>query len=276
MRGQLRPSKRPRRQPAAGNPAQRTERGRKYLKTFKKLLSIALLTALLLAIAVPAFAAKLPEEETVYLLSTDGSHSWWFYHIGIMDSTNKTKVASLKSSKKAVCSIVGINRYCSEYTYLTGEDEDEAYSDTSIMIRPLKAGKANITAKIDGVANTMKLTVKKYVNPVKSFVITGISSKNLKSKFAKSGYCRDELTKNAKKGNLKITAASGWEITEVSWRNETNGLTYSQWLRTPKASFTLAIPAMKATEDYEIEVYFRNKTDGASLTVDYNLINLDD
>lgn len=243
------------------------------MKIFRKLLCTALLAALLLAIAAPALAdAHLPKTHTVYLLSRDGSNSWWSYHVGIDESTQATKVKSLKSSKPAYASVVGINRWFSEYDYFEDEGEDETYGDVSVMLRPKKPGTTTISAKIDGVLSKMKLKVLKYVNPVKSLYITPISSANLKTKFAKGSYIVEDTPEcTGKKGYLKVAAASGWKVSHVQWENETTGLEYTWRIRDSRTSVKMPIPAMNEEEDYYIDIDFYNATTGASLDVTYVL-----
>ena len=244
------------------------------MKLMKKLLCVALLAALMLAIAAPALAdISVPEEETSYLLSTDGSMTWWSRSVYIGGTTASTKIKNMKSSKSSVVSVIGLSRSTEIEEYFgeeEGRDPDE-WGSASLLVRPKKAGKANITMKIDGKIYKTVYTVKKYVNPIKSLVLTGVGTKNLKNKFAKRTDIDDSLKANAKKGAIKVKAASGWRISEIRWENETTGLEYSQWMRNDVTSASLDIPAMKKTEEYRIVVYFRNIADDGSLSMEYYL-----
>ena len=243
------------------------------MKLMKKLLCVALMAALMLAVAVPALAnTNAPESVTIYKSSKDNSHVM-LGNIPIWDIDPDTKITKPKSSKTSILVIEGINRWSSATTWYD-DSEGDMNADANIYVNPIKAGRANVSFKVAGVAQKVAVTVKAYANPIKSFVITGISSNNLRAKFAKSSWVTDEMTKNAKKGSIKISAATGWKITGIDWRNEATGLDYSYWMSTPKTSVNLSIPAMKTTENYEITVNFENTTNGGSMFVGYYLFNV--
>ena len=243
------------------------------MKLMRKLLCVVLMAALLAAVAVPALAeVEVPESVTIYKASSDNSHTH-LGNINIWGVTPSMKITKPKSSKTSVLKVSGLNRWSSSTTWYDG-DEDSDDADISIYINPIKAGKANVSFKIAGVAYKVAVTVKKYVNPFKKFIITGISGENMKSKFAQSAWVTDEMTSNAKKGSIKIATISGWKIYGISWRNENTGLEYSQWLPTPKSSITFPIPAMKTTENYDITLSLENTTTGGDLYVDYSIFNV--
>lgn len=83
-----------------------------------------------------------------------------------------SKVSGLKSSNKAVVTVkLSKSTYGTSQTYYT------------ILAAPKKAGTATVSFKCQGKAYKIKVTVKKYVNPVKSVKIgaTTVSGSKFKS-----------------------------------------------------------------------------------------------
>lgn len=243
------------------------------MKLFKKLLCTVLAVAMLLSVAAVAFAVEVPEAVTFYRTSNDAEDSSYGF-FSLYGVNSDTKIGKFKSSKKTVASIYSVERYSS---YWEGYEYDDTSSwhAVSVGLRLLKAGTTNITSKIDGTSYKTKVTVKKYTNPVKSFVITGIGSKNLKSAFAKRSYNDAPLTKAAKKGNIKLKAASGWKIESIAWRNDSTGQSYHfNSYDKPVSSVTLPIPAMKTTVNYSIGFTMINTKTGASIGFDYWISNV--
>ena len=242
------------------------------MKLVKKLLSVVLMAALLLAVAAPALAeVVVPNKVTVYMACNDGS-------IGSNGKTDitgfepTTQIKSIKSSNQKVVKISSVTR-----TDMTLEMLEYGMSSTisaaTIEYKLLKAGTAIISMKIDGTTCKSKVIVKKYANPIKSLVLTGIGSKNLKTKFAKTSWVSDKLNANAKRGMVKLSAASGWKITDVKWVNNNNGLSTERSFKTPKASVALSIPAMKKSGDYCIIMDFVNTENDATMKAYYWLGN---
>lgn len=249
------------------------EREEIKMKLFKKLLCTVLAVAMLLSVAAVAFAVEVPEAVTFYRSSTYADDSsFGFFSLYGMNSD--TKIGKITSSKKAVATVYGVERY-SGYWEGYEYDDTSSWDDATVQLRLLKAGTTNITSKIDGNSYKTKVTVKKYTNPVKSFVITGIGSKNLKSAFAKRSYNDAPLTKAAKKGNIKLKAASGWKIESIAWRNDSTGQSYHfSSYEKPVSSVTLPIPAMKTTINYSIEFTMINTKTDASIGFDYWISNV--
>lgn len=243
------------------------------MKNTRKLLCLLLAAALMILTVVPALADVDVDTtaQTIYLAKKDGSvtSSEWIYIYGI---EKNTKIVDVKSSNKAVAAIRCIERSQSDYEYYDPDEERSDYS-ACIQVIFIKAGKATVSFKIDDKTYKKNFTVVGYVNPVKNFQLTGFNTKNLKAKFVK-GYEFDEtMTRNAKAGYLKVTAASGWKVKELYWcdRNDysnsrrysfgTNGVNTAQ----------MPTPAMNKTGSYYVRANLVNSKNGGTQTVYYYL-----
>lgn len=242
------------------------------MKLMKKLLCITLMAALLLAVAAPALAdVVVPDKVTAYLASTDGSVATTG-KINIVGIDPTSVIKSVKSSNKKIVKVNSVMRTDISLEILeTGTIS--AINGATIQYQLLKAGAANVSMKIDGATYKTKVIAKKYANPIKSLVLTGAGSKNLKAKFAKTSWVSEELNAKIQQGTLKLSAASGWKITNVRWVNNNNGLSMERWLQTPKSSITMSIPAMKKSGSYCIKMDFDNTENGATMEVYYWLGN---
>ena len=150
------------------------------------------------------------------------------------------------------------------------ETSDDFYAYIGLKIK--KLGKATISFKVDGKAYKKVITAISYENPVKSLQVTGINTKNLKSQFAKKNSAEATLTKNAKAGAIKVTAAKGWKITRIYWQDYSD---YSDrgygFGSRGVASASMAIPAMKKNTSYYIYVQLLNADLGVGQTVYYRI-----
>ena len=130
---------------------------------------------------------------TVYQ-STDDN---WF------NVTGSKKFSALKSSKKSVAKV-------------------EKDGSKKLMVTVKKPGTTKISFKYGGKKKTVKMVVKKYTCPVKTFKI---GSKNLTKKYKKTDLYDTTATYT---GKLKVKAKSGWKVGKIKvlrMGDEDTGLT---------------------------------------------------
>ena len=151
-----------------------------------------------------------------------------------------SKVSGLKSSNKAVVTVkLSKSTYGTSQTYYT------------ILAVPKKAGTATVSFKCQGKTYKIKVTVKKYVNPVRSVKIgtTTVSG----SRFKSSSETSLRYAKFArKKVKTTVTLAKGWKLGELyiySGNNPANGsmkpaIEYMQkgWMRSESVANGGKIP----------------------------------
>lgn len=122
-----------------------------------------------------------------------------------------SKVSGLKSSNKAVVTVKLYLRHFTDILYDSGS--------------PKKAGTATVSFKCQGKTYKIKVTVKKYVNPVKSVKIGATTVSG--SKFKSSSETSLSYAKFAgKKVKTTVTLAKGWKLGELyiySGNNPANG-----------------------------------------------------
>lgn len=113
-----------------------------------------------------------------------------------------SKVSGLKSSNKAVVTVkLSESTYGTSQTYYT------------ILAVPKKAGTATVSFKCQGKTYKIKVTVKKYVNPVKSVKIGATTVPG--SRFKSSSETGLSYAKFAgKKVKTTVTLAKGWMRSE--------------------------------------------------------------
>ncbi len=237
------------------------------MKAFRRILCIALVAMMLCAAAIPACAAT----KTLYLSDKDSDYSWFWFELG--NFAKGSKVTNVKSSNNSVLSLsrVEINKS----NYINYANKKYSSSNVSVYVegRVRKKGSAKINYKVNGKAKSQAVSVKSYVNPVKTFTLTGISSANLKSQFANGGYAyRDALTKDTGAGLLKVAAASGWKIESAHFRDEDTGMEYEfyAWNK-PVSSVKLHVPAMKAGVRYYVYVNFVNTATKGEIDIGYSI-----
>ena len=236
------------------------------MKIFRRLFCAALVAVLLCASAMPAFAA---DKLTFYARSTSGE-DWSWGSFSIEGYKAGAKVTGVKSDNKKVATVNCINYYNNEYHYLE-DDRTEKYNEASVELRLMKPGTAKVSYSMGGKKYTQSVQVLKYVNPLKTLKLTGISSsKNLKSDFAKGSGASTTLSKNAKAGYLQVTAASGWKIRSMEWEDETNRKYYqiSSWSK-PFSSGKMKIPGMTKGKTYYVWITLINSKTGGEISLDY-------
>lgn len=228
------------------------------MKMFRKLLCAALLVALIVATMTTGLAA------TKYFYMSNGYYTSGSISIPL---TKNSKITSVKSSNTGVMKV-------SSLWQSTTVDEDFDENKTTkrysadIYVGLLKKGSATLTYKLDGVKKSQKVVVKKYSNPVRSLVLSGYGSKNLKSLFAKEGNATLTLTKNAKAGKLTVKAASGWRISSGAWYDNETYAEYDFYAPEKGASsFTLSVPKMAKGGDYSVEIDFVNTSTKGALRI---------
>ena len=228
------------------------------MKNIRKIVCVLLAALLLVLTAAPAFAVTIDAPAKVYL---DGKNTEGYADIWISDLSASSKITNIKSSDTKVVKPSSLNYSTWSYTNLDDdwEDEDSTEYSADIGCRAIKPGTATISFKVDGKSYSKKITVLGYVNPIKSLVISGFSKANLKSKFTKEDYLQQILKSNAKAGQIKVKAATGWKIKSISWSDGgANGDERSMNVKSGRSSMNLAIPAMKKTGKYYIDIEFYN------------------
>ena len=229
------------------------------MKLFRKIICTALIVALIATVMLTAFADTM----TLYMRGKDNGTTF-YESVEVQDVTKDTKITAIKSSDKTVMKVMSLRRS----TY-TNKDMDTGKSTKSygatISVNLKKLGSATLTYKQDGKSKSQKFVVKSYTNPVSSFVLTGISNKNLKSRFDKHGLADAlQLTRNASAGQLKVTAASGWVITSISWNDTNKNHDHSFYCYNGVSSYALNVPKMTKDGRYYITVDLKNKKTGGS------------
>jgi len=247
------------------------------MKNTRKLLSVLLVAALLILSAVPAFAEPYFDDNPMKIMwtTTEKTSSYYTTSLYIGSLTKKSTVTDVKSSKPSVVSIDYVAKYnsTSETKYFDPDRKETGSSSyVSIGLKIKKTGKATISFKVDGKTYKKVITAVSYENPVKSFQLTGVSTKNMKSLFAKKNYAEESLSKNAKAGAVKVTAAKGWKVKRIYWEDYSD---YSDreygFGSNGAATASMAIPSMKKNTSYYIYIQLRNEDLGVDQTVYYYL-----
>ncbi len=226
------------------------------MKHVRRIVCAALVAVMLVLSALPACAASVDwGSKTIHLTSKSGEAN--FVDIFIED-LNGAKVTDVKSSKPGVVGI--ITRRDTVSTLVNYEDENDHEEEDSVRIGLIgrKKGSATISFKINGKSYKHTYTVVGYVNPLKSFVLSGISGANLKSKFANGVIVDDKLKADAKAGDLVLTAASGWKIKQVMWVDLKNDEDMTRNTPRGASSVRMSLPAMKKNGQYAIRMHFIN------------------
>lgn len=239
------------------------------MKHVRRIVCAALVAAMLVLSALPACAASVDwGSKTIHLTSKSGEAN--FVDIFIED-LNGAKVTDVKSSKPGVVGI--ITRRDTVSTLVNYEDENDHEEEDSVRIGLIgrKKGSATISFKINGKSYKHTYTVVGYVNPLKSFVLTGVGSANLKSKFNKGAIVNDSLKSDAKSGDLKIVTASGWKLKQVAWVDFKNDEDMTRNFSKGASSAKMTLPAMKKSGEYVFKMHFINSKTKADTWLCYFL-----
>lgn len=168
-------------------------------KTSKKLLSFLLAFGMIIAMFAVTSATGWAADEHV-----PASATLVAYPKPATESlaSLSSKVSGLKSSNKAVVTVkLSESTYGTSQTYYT------------ILAVPKKAGTATVSFKCQGKTYKIKVTVKKYVNPVKSVKIGATTVPG--SRFKSSSETGLSYAKFAgKKVKTTVTLAKGWMRSE--------------------------------------------------------------
>ena len=168
-------------------------------KTSKKLLSFLLAFGMIIAMFAVTSATGWAADEHV-----PASATLVAYPKPATESlaSLSSKVSGLKSSNKAVVTVkLSKSTYGTSQTYYT------------ILAVPKKAGTATVSFKCQGKTYKIKVTVKKYVNPVKSVKIGATTVPG--SRFKSSSETSLSYAKFAgKKVKTTVTLAKGWMRSE--------------------------------------------------------------
>ena len=204
------------------------------MKMLRKLLCVALIVAMIAVTAMVAAAegtgtaadagtdAVSAATRTLYLDSKDFIAPVYDYFS--IDGLQKSdKVTSVKSSDKQVLKVVSLQKGTRSTRNYEDKTTKNTYS-TQIYVRLLKAGTATLNYKLNGEERAQTYTVRKYVNPIKSLVISGIDNTNLKTLFARNCYDGIKLAKTAQAGRMTIKAANGWRIRYAYWEDNTKNI----------------------------------------------------
>ena len=206
-------------------------------KTSKKLLSFLLAFGMILSMFAVTSATSWAADEHV-----PASATLVAYPKPATESlaSLSSKVSGLKSSNKAVVTVK-----LSKFTYGTSQ------TYYTILAVPKKAGTATVSFKCQGKTYKIKVTVKKYVNPVKSVKIGATTVPG--SRFKSSSETSLSYAKfSGKKVKTTVTLAKGWKLDKLyiySGNNPANGsmkpaIEYLQkgWMRSESVANGSKIP----------------------------------
>lgn len=206
-------------------------------KISKKLLSFLLAFGMILSMFAVNFATIQAADEHV-----PASATLVAYPKPATESlaSLSSKVSGLKSSNKAVVTVK-----LSKFTYGTSQ------TYYTILAVPKKAGTATVSFKCQGKTYKIRVTVKKYVNPVRSVKIGTATVSG--SKFKSSSETNLSYAKFAgKKVKTTVTLAKGWTLQKLyiySGNNPANGsmkpaVEYLQkgWMRSESVANGSKIP----------------------------------
>ncbi len=237
------------------------------MRKTRRFVCAALVAAMLALCALPACAARIEwGSKTIHLISKSGDAN----DVDIfIDDLNGAKVTDVKSSKSAVVSIVTRRDTVSDLVNFEDEDDHEEEDSVRIGIRGRKKGSAVVSFKIGGKLYKRTYTVVDYVNPLKSFVLTGIGSANLKAKWADGALVSEKLKADAKAGEMKLTAASGWKLKQAAWVDMKNDEDIIRNFSKGASSVRMGIPAMKKSGEYVFKLHFVNSKTKADVWLCY-------
>lgn len=170
------------------------------------LIAITMLLFLSGCFSVTAKAAEvpyIPAKQTYFLTSKEIGYNW-----NLPGVKSEKYVANLKSSKKSVATV-----------------DTFSYNGTVYVgVTPKKVGKTTVsfTAKVNGKKKNYKcvVTVKKYINPFKSFKIGTV---NMARKFNSTHLVDMKLSKTLKNQKVSFKLKSGWRLNWAGCYNSNNG-----------------------------------------------------
>lgn len=248
-------------------------------KTMKKITKrmFGLIAVLMLTVSMipsAAMAATVPGSIVQYMGSLSNGSS---AVLSILDLTSKQSVelSSVKVSNSKVLKLDYVyNGFGSGTTkYVNGENSKFSNKYADIVLQIKNAGTSTVSYKLG--SKTYKTTVKilKYQNPIKSIEFFGIkngSSKNLAGLLKNSSTANVKLTKSLSNQKIKVTAATGWKITNISLYCQDTGISYYySGYDTPKTTVSLNVDSVNKGNSYSVNVSFINTKNGADMMVAY-------
>ena len=242
------------------------------MKHLRKAISLTLaIAAIITLLASPGFAVDTPKTQLVYMNGSD--YGWIDIYVGNIPKGQSVKMSSVKVSNKKVLKPTSVSLYNSEHHYFQEYDDYYDYS-SYINLQALKAGTCKVSYTIGKKSYSTTVTVKKYVNPVKSLVVPGVKSgKNLASAFNKNSYNEIDLKSNGKKGNIVLKPKSGWRVISLEYRNYSDGIFRSfSWGDSGTTKAVLPLPkALKKNTYCGIAATLRNVKDGGTISILYDI-----
>ena len=236
------------------------------MKTIRRLFCVALAVSMLCASAL-AEIKLVPESTTMYLNSRNGKSLTATRDIAISGISSDSKITAPKSSNPAVLGIDHLTIGKEWVKQFPGEKVE--HNSATLSVRLHKPGKATVSVNVDGETYKTKLKVAQYVNPVKKFVISGISGKNLKSRFNTSGSANAVLASNAKAGQVVLTMADGWRIKKIGFIALDETIVHER--KTDVRTYRMSVPAMKKGNMYLIVARTENIETGGVIDIMYML-----
>lgn len=255
--------------------------------TCKRVLSLVLMLMLVVSLAAPAFAydnlnAK-SGKVTVYLTSKTDKYCSLQIAQWSGNETNYTikKPTVTAGTSGATLRNFSLSRTTYTYNYYgDSPSTNKSYNGyASVSLDVEKAGTAKIKYTVGGVSKTINLTIKNYVNPIKTITLTGANnSQNFASRTKNSNYMSQYyddfkpvmLNANTKSAKLKVVPADGWKITNVDLEDVTTGLERSiSNYNTPMSSATISWGTLNAKHNYNVYANLVNTSNGATQYVNY-------
>ncbi len=221
------------------------------MKHMKKLIAAFLTLAVAFSpcAATVQAAPKVPKSKIFYLYPKGDPMNSSIFFLSISGALNSKDVKNIKSSNPKII-----------------PNDMKVGSDGLLRFHAKKAGRATISFKIKGKAYKTKITLKKYVNPVKYISITGVKNKgktNLANLSDKKMRIDLKTSKPRVAPTAKISAKKGWKIKSI---NNYLGLVRSY--KKPVSNSTLKVPK---GFDYlwEFNVTFINVKNKESIGISY-------
>lgn len=245
-------------------------------KSIVKILAAVLAFVMMFSFtpSLTAEAAKL-EKKTIYLSSASSTSEFSIY------ADKATKVSNVKSTNSKV---VSPDRYnLSKGTTVNLKDKKKSGSNSAtVYFRAMKPGKATVSFKAGKESYSQKITVKKYVNPLKSLTVSNINGgKDIHKVFNKSASAPygKLKPKAAKQVKINAKAIKGWEVIYISLSSSgssAKGYSSSDVYR----SFSTRASSASATLcDYSLKGYnsasvtLRNKKDQGTVHISFSIFN---
>ncbi len=258
-------------------------------RTSKQLISLIVVVLLMASFTIPAFAAEstiTPTTGTKTVYMTSKSYGYINFELAygtksFSISRGNVKIVSAGTTGIKLQSFQKSNsNYSSTYSYDNGSAwQSDSYSGASCYyyagFRFSAPGTAKISYIIGSKTYYITLKVLAYRNPVKSITMTGLNSnKSFHSLTSSSNYASKSLTFNStvKTSICKMTAASGWRISNITVRDNTAGSERNVIRNQSAGGFPGAFVYwgnLLATHSYTISAQLYNTSNNATINVTY-------